>query len=58
MSGLELPEFVRQGMNVRDVLQAVEDALVDTGFEDFVVVTDRGSFHWQTVERARDAAEN
>ena len=45
-------------MSVRDVLQAVEDALVDAGFEDFVVVTDRGSFHWQTVERARDAAEN
>lgn len=36
--------------------RGVEDALVDAGYDDFVVVTERGSFHWQTVERARAAA--
>jgi hypothetical protein len=39
------------------VLQSVEDALVDAGYDDFVVVTERGSFHWRTVERARGDGE-
>jgi hypothetical protein len=38
-------------------LQAVEDALIDSGHDDFMVSTKRGSFHWMTVERAR-AREN
>ena len=46
-------EFVRQGRGVREVLQAVEDALIDAGYDDFVVATEHGSFHWRTVERAR-----
>ena len=45
--------FARQGRGVRQVLQAVEDALVDGGYDDFAVATDRGTFRWQTVERAR-----
>ena len=56
MAGPETPEFARQGRGVREVLQAVEDALVDAAYDDFVVVTEHGSFHWQTVERARAAA--
>ena len=44
--------FVQQGRGVREVLQAVEDALVDAGYDDFVVVTKQGSFRWQKVERA------
>jgi len=56
MSGPETPEFAKQGRGVREILQSVEDALVDAGYDDFVVVTERGSFHWQTVERARAKA--
>jgi hypothetical protein len=51
------PDFVAQGMGVREVLQTVEDALIEAGFDDFMVVTERGSFHWMTVERARQANE-
>ena len=54
----ELARFARQGGGVRQVLQAVEDALMDAGYDDFVVATEHGTFRWQTVERARaDAAE-
>ena len=54
----ELARFAKQGGGAREVLQAVEDALVDAGFDDFVVATQRGTFHWQTVARARtDAAK-
>jgi hypothetical protein len=49
------PDFFAQGMGVRQVLQTVEDALIEAGFDDFMVVTERGSFHWMTVERARQA---
>ena len=51
------PDFFAQGMGVRQVLQTVEDALIEAGFDDFMVVTERGSFHWMTVERARQADE-
>ena len=43
---------MKQGLGVREVLQAVEDALVESGHDDFMYVTERGSFHWMTVERA------
>jgi hypothetical protein len=49
----ELEHFARQGMGIREVLQSVEDALIDAGYDDFVVATERGTFRWQTVERAR-----
>ena len=52
----ELARFAKQGRGVREVLQAVEDALIDAGYDDYVVATERGTFHWQTVERARAAA--
>ena len=49
------PQFQRRitGMRVREVLQAVEDALVQSGSDDFCVTTERGYFHWQMFERAR-----
>lgn len=49
------PDFVAQKMGVREVLQTVEDALIEAGFDDFMVVTEWGSFHWTTVERERQA---
>ena len=39
---------------LQEVLQAVEDALLKSGYDDFMVVTQRGSFHWMTVDRARE----
>jgi len=54
-----LEQFANQGMGIRAILQSVENALVDAGYDDFVVATERGSFRWQTVERARaDAAKD
>jgi hypothetical protein len=50
----DLRRFAQQGRGIREVLQAVEDTLVDAGYDDFMVATDRGTFHWQTVERARE----
>jgi hypothetical protein len=35
------------------VLQAVEDALIDAGYDDFMVATDHGTFRWRAVESAR-----
>ena len=52
-------QFEKMGLGIREVLQSVEDALLDAGYDDFVVVTEHGSFRWQTVERARaDAAKD
>ena len=46
-----------EGRGIREILQAVEDALLDAGFDDFVVATEHGSWHWRTVDAARDEAE-
>jgi hypothetical protein len=56
MSAEQLRQSMKQGLGVREVLQAVEDALIDAGYDDHMVVTERGSFHWMTVERARQRA--
>ena len=50
----ELAQFARMGRGIREILQAVEDALIDAGYDDFMVKTNHGSFRWQTVERARE----
>ena len=42
----EMNQLVRQRPGIREVLQAVEDALVDSGYYDFLVATRNGSFHW------------
>ena len=52
----ELARFAKQGRGVHEVLQAVENALIDAGYDDFVVATEHGTFHWRTVERARARA--
>jgi hypothetical protein len=31
----------------------VKDALIDAAYDEYMVVTERGSFLWMTVERAR-----
>ena len=49
----KLARFAKHGRGVRQVLQAVEDALIDAGYDDYVVATEGGTFHWQTIERAR-----
>jgi hypothetical protein len=41
----------RQG--IRAILQSVEDALIDAGYDDFVVACQHGTFRWQTVEHGR-----
>jgi hypothetical protein len=48
-----MASFVKMGRDIQDILQSVEEALIEAGFDDFVVATNRGSFHWQMVERAR-----
>lgn len=45
----EMAQFLRHGRGIRQVLQAVEDALIDAGYDDFVVATDRGTFSWSAV---------
>jgi hypothetical protein len=49
--------FFKQGMGIREILQSVEDALMDAGYDDFMVATEHGSFRWQTVQRARQQAD-
>ncbi len=46
----EMGEFVRQGTGIREVFQAVEDALVENGYDEFVVATDLGSFQWTRTQ--------
>jgi hypothetical protein len=40
-------------MGIREILQSVEDALLDLGYDDFMVATEHGTFRRPTVERAR-----
>jgi hypothetical protein len=53
MASKEDQQFFKLGMGIREVLQGVEDALMDSGYDDFMVATEHGSLRWQTVERAR-----
>jgi hypothetical protein len=41
-----MARFAAQGRSLQDVLQAVEDALMDGGYEDFVAATRHGTFQW------------
>jgi hypothetical protein len=38
---------------IRDRLQAVEDELVEAGFDEFIVATGAGTFVWRTTAYAR-----
>jgi hypothetical protein len=43
-------------LKIRDRLQAIEDELLEAGFDELIVATDSGSFIWRTVARARAEA--
>jgi len=43
-------------MEIREILQSVEDALIDGGFDHYMVATEHGTFHWETTDRALRAA--
>jgi hypothetical protein len=47
------PRPLKEILKVRELLQAVENAIVDAGYDEFVVACERGTFKWQSVERAR-----
>ena len=51
--GTTLQCFPGQARGVREVLQTVEDALVEAGYDQFVLGTKHGAFQWQTHARAR-----
>lgn len=40
-------------LEIRDRLQAIEDELVATGLDEFMVACAAGTFTWRTVARAR-----
>jgi hypothetical protein len=40
-------------LEIRDRLQAIEDELVEAGFDEFMIACDSGTFTWRTVARAR-----
>jgi hypothetical protein len=42
-----------EDLEIREILQSVEDALIDRGHDHYVVATEHGTFHWETVDRAR-----
>ena len=37
MSAEQLRQFMKQGLGIRQVVQAVEDALIDAGYDDHMV---------------------
>ena len=49
----EMVRLMRQGLTVEEVLQAVEDVLVEAGYDDLAVTTDLGTFCWQTFAYTR-----
>lgn len=59
MPALPEAQLERSALSIQDILQAVEDALIELGLDDYLVVTERGTFRWQTIERAcGDAARD
>ena len=45
--------FFKGGMRIREILQAIEDGLIDRGYDHYAVATEHGTFIWETVDRAR-----
>ena len=41
-----MARFAARGRQIQKVLQSVEDALLQAGYEDFVVATEHGTFLW------------
>jgi hypothetical protein len=46
-------QFFKRGMGIQQILQAVEDMLIDAGYDHYMVATEHGTFSWETVGRAR-----
>ena len=46
-------QFFKRGIGIREILQAVEDMLIDGGYDHYMVATEHGTFSWETTERAR-----
>jgi hypothetical protein len=46
-------QFAKGALSIRETLQAIEDALIDQGFDEYLVATEHGSFTWRTTEWAR-----
>jgi hypothetical protein len=44
-------------LTIREVLQSVEDALIDNGWDEINVRTDHGLFTWRTDKRAAEIEE-
>jgi hypothetical protein len=44
--------FARRRVKIREKLQAIEDELIEAGYDDFVVATDRGYFRWTLAPAA------
>jgi hypothetical protein len=51
-----MPEM-KEMLGIREVLQSVEDALIDNGWDEITVQTDRGLFMWRTDKRAAEIEE-
>jgi hypothetical protein len=51
-----MPEM-KEMLGIREVLQSVEDSLIDNGWDEITVRTDRGLFTWRTDKRAAEIEE-
>ena len=43
----------RPPKEVREFLQAIENEIIDAGYDELIVACERGTFKWQSIERAR-----
>jgi hypothetical protein len=43
---IDVARFVKLGRGIQEALQGVENALMEAGYDDFVVSTEHGSFQW------------
>jgi hypothetical protein len=51
-----MPEM-KEMLGIREVLQSVEDALIDNGWDEITVRTEHGMFTWMTDKRAAEIEE-
>jgi hypothetical protein len=49
-----MPDMKDEMLGIREVLQSVEDALIDNGWDEISVRTDHGMFTWITEKRAAE----
>jgi hypothetical protein len=51
-----MPEM-KEMLGIREILQSLEDALIDNGWDEITVRTDHGLFTWRTDKRAAEIEE-